>query len=129
MSSDGNGLIYLAVPYLHPDPKVRQRRFEQANRVAAELMRAGVHVFSPISHVHPIAQHGLPIGWDFWEAYDRRFVSVCKAMVVLQLRGWEQSKGVQSEIQIMRSLGRPVFYTALGETRRNLKRALVEGDY
>lgn len=45
--------VYLATPYSHPDPKVREARFQAVNAVAAQLMRDGHHVYSPISHAHP----------------------------------------------------------------------------
>ena len=103
-------LVYLACPYSHDDNSVREHRFDIANRKAAELMSAGVMVFSPISHTHPIAEHGLPKGWDFWERYDRLYLETCRAMIVLTADGWEESTGVQAEIDIISGLGRPIFY-------------------
>jgi len=98
---DNRPLTYLAVPYSHPDPAVRLARFEAANIAAGALMREGELVFSPISHTHPIAvQCGLPLGFDYWEAYDRAVLSCCNTLIVLQLGGWMQSKGVQSEVKI-----------------------------
>lgn len=99
-------MIYLAVPYSHPDPDVRQQRFEAVNRYAARLMGNGVHVFSPISHTHPIALAGdLPKGWDFWEQYDRVMLAACHEMYVLMLPGWRESAGVQAEIRIASEMG------------------------
>ena len=70
-------MIYLAVPYSHADPAVRVARFDAVNKVAAKMMRDGLHVFSPISHTHPIALAGdLPGGWEYWEAYDRALIKV-----------------------------------------------------
>jgi hypothetical protein len=104
-------LVYLAVPYSDDDPSVREWRFEQANLAASVMMRAGLHVFSPISHTHPIAKAGtLPLGWDFWEGYDRAILQTCAAMVVLKLPGWERSAGVAGEIKIAGELGIPVSY-------------------
>lgn len=105
-----NDLVYLACPYSHPDVDVRELRFFKANHYAAKLMEAGILVFSPISHTHPIAEAGdLPKGWDFWERYDRAYLSICRALVVLTLDGWNESKGVQAEIKIMDELRRPVW--------------------
>ena len=73
-------------------------------------MKTGVLVFSPISHTHPIAAYGLPLGWDFWERYDREYLNVCKALVVLEFGAWFASKGVQAEISIMTGLHRPVLW-------------------
>jgi hypothetical protein len=105
--------IYLACPYSDSDPTVRQQRFEKVNRFAAELMRTGVMVFSPISHTHPIAVAGeLPKGWDFWERYDRTFLEMSRAMVVLTLPGYETSKGVKAETRIMLDMRRHIMLAA-----------------
>jgi hypothetical protein len=102
-------MIYLAIPYSHPDPDVRENRFLIANRVAAMLFKSGEHVFSPISHSHPIKMAGeLPGGFDFWEKYDRCMIEMCKELLVVQCDGWEESVGVTAEIEIARSLGIPV---------------------
>jgi hypothetical protein len=101
-------MIYLASPYSHPDPAVRQKRFEAACRAAAALLRAGVSVFSPIAHSHPIAQHGVPGTWEFWQQIDREYLLHCRAVVVLRLPGWVTSVGVQAEIDLARRWGIPV---------------------
>jgi len=104
-------LTYLACPYSHPDRAVRVARFEAANHTAAMLMVQGKYVFSPISHTHPIAEAGnLPLGWDFWEEYDRAILVACVEVVVLMLDGWKESKGVTAEIAIAREIGLPVTY-------------------
>jgi hypothetical protein len=74
------------------------------------MMRHGQQVFSPIAHTHPIAQFDLPKGWEFWEEFDRWYISRCDEVVVLMLRGWRESKGVQAEIKIAEELGKPVSY-------------------
>ena len=104
-------MIYLACPYSHPDPAVREQRFDAVNKAAARLMADGRHVFSPISHTHPIALVGeLPLGWDYWQEYDRIMLAACSEVIVLILDGWQQSKGVQGEIAIARDMGLPISY-------------------
>jgi hypothetical protein len=104
-------LVYLACPYSHPDAAVRDARFRAANVAAAALMRAGHKVFSPISHTHPIAEAGaLPLGWDFWEAFDRAYLDHAGLVIVLRLDGWRESRGVTAELSIARELGIPVEY-------------------
>lgn len=98
-------LIYLAVPYTHPDPVVRQRRFEAATAYAAKLMLVGHTVFSPITHSHPIAQHGQCPNWSQWQPLDLFILSLSRRLVVLCLDGWEQSEGVRDEIQWARNCG------------------------
>jgi nucleoside 2-deoxyribosyltransferase len=105
-------MIYLASPYSHVDPAVREQRFCAACQAAVALLHAGRVVFSPIAHSHPLAQHGLPGNWHFWERYDRAFLERCDEVLVLMLDGWEESVGVQAEIRIARELGKPVRYLA-----------------
>jgi hypothetical protein len=71
------------------------------------MMRRGMHVFSPIAHTHPIAAHGLPGDWDFWQTYDRLMLSRCDELAVLCLPGWRESVGVRAEIDIATRLGLP----------------------
>ena len=78
---------------------------------SAELMLDGLHIFSPISHTHPIAEAGgLPLGWDFWESYDRAILNACCEVRVLCQDGWEESVGVQAEIKLAEQMGIPVTY-------------------
>ena len=110
--SNPRPLTYLALPYSDPDPRVRQYRFEVANRWAAKLMdEMGWVIFSPISHSHPIAEAGgLPRAFAFWEPFDRAYLSVSCMLVVIKLDEWEQSVGVQSEIEMAREMSLPILY-------------------
>ena len=104
-------LVYLATPYSHPDPDVRRQRFEAVNLRAAVLMAEGVHVFSPISHTHPIAEAGsLPKDWKFWEEYDTAIIQCCCRLIVFCQDGWKESIGVQAEIEIASRLNIPIEY-------------------
>jgi hypothetical protein len=101
-------MIYLASPYSHPDPAVREHRFQHACRAAAALLRAGIPTFAPIAHSVPIAEHGLPTSWEFWRAVDLEHLRLCEAIVVLRLAGWERSVGVRAEVTLARQWGMPV---------------------
>lgn len=97
--SDRN-LIYLASPYSHPSVTVREDRFERVCRAAGELMRLGYMVFSPIAHSHAIGKLcDLPKDWAFWERQDTAILARCTSMIVLMLDGWEQSVGIQAEVE------------------------------
>lgn len=50
----------------------------------------------------------FPLGWDFWEEYDRVMISKCDKLIVLMLEGFETSKGVNNEIKIAEELNIPV---------------------
>jgi len=101
-------VIYLASPYTHPDPAVRQWRFEAACQATARMIRDGRPVFCPVVHSHPLTRYGLPGDWRFWDRYDRVFLAACKRFAVLTLYGWTASRGVRAEIQIAAELELPV---------------------
>jgi len=104
-------LIYLAVPYTHPNREVIELRFKAVNKVAAKLMAGGAFVFSPISHTHPIAEEGeLLKGWDYWKTYDRLMISKSNMVMVLKLPGWVDSVGVAGELLIADELKIPITY-------------------
>ena len=94
-------MIYLASPYNHEDPAVREERFLAACRVAAKLMRNEFNVFSPIAHSHPVAVHGGldAVDHDFWMRRDLPMLRRCGAIMVLCMDGWEQSRGMAREIE------------------------------
>ncbi len=99
--------IYLACPYSDPDPEIREMRVRLANRAAADLMRRGHVVFSPISHSHAIAsQCQLPMIWAFWEKQSHAFVEWCDELRILGLPGWRESRGVQAELALAATLGK-----------------------
>jgi hypothetical protein len=107
------GIHYLATPYTHSDPEVVEGRFLTANKVAALLMNQGLHIYSPISHTHPIALAGdLPTTWDFWEQYDRVMLKVCSSLLIIAADGWDRSKGVKAEIEIAKEYGLPIRFVS-----------------
>ena len=104
-------LTYLACPYSHQNPLIRQARFEAANRAAGNLMARGLMVFSPVSHSHPIAEAcDLPKDWEFWREYCLTLLSMAKQVYVLRCLGWTESVGVQAEIAHANEQGIPVFF-------------------
>lgn len=102
--------IYLAAPYLHKDPEVREQRVEAVNKKAAELMMAGHLVFSPLSHSHPISKHCQvdPCDHDFWLHQDLWVLEICDEMHVLCLDGWRESKGIKTERDFAMSKSMPI---------------------
>lgn len=104
-------LTYLATPYSSHDPQVRLDRFLTVNAVASRLMSDGEHVYSPISHCHPIAVAGaLPKDWNYWREYCITMMRCCTTLKVLMVPGWKESVGVDAEIAIAQNLNIPVEY-------------------
>lgn len=103
---DEKPLVYLACPYSHDDPVIREMRFKQANMAAGKLMERGYIVFSPLSHCHPISvQYRLPTDWEFWQKFCTTYVRLCNTMFVLMVPGWEESRGITEELKLAKELG------------------------
>ena len=94
-------MLYLACPYFHPNPLIREKRFHTANRVTAKLMQAGIVVFSPLSHSVPISTEfndTVTLSHEFWMSQDLPILRRCDEMLVLGLSGWKNSLGVSQEM-------------------------------
>lgn len=103
--------VYLASPYSHPCPAMRECRYLMAMAATAEMIRQGLVVFSPIVHSHPLAvAHDLGLDFKAWEHIDHAMIRACERVIVLKLEGWEESHGVQAEIQYARRKGKTVAY-------------------
>jgi hypothetical protein len=90
-------MIYVASPYYDPDPSVIESRMEVVYEVMAGLMKEGNHCVSPML-MHPVVKkHDLPNTFDYWENYSYDMLKRCDEMLVIQLPGWEESRGVKAE--------------------------------
>ena len=103
-------MIYLASPYSHLDPDIREQRFHAACCAAAKLLRVGHVVISPVVHSHPLAAQGLPPDWRFWERCDQTLLERCDRLVVLMLDGWHESEGVRAETALAKVRGISIGY-------------------
>ena len=113
-------LTYLATPYTHDDPAIRQQRFDDVTKVAARLMLEGHLIYSPISHTHYMAvHHELPNEWEFWKSHCETFLAVSRLVIVLKLDGWRESVGVAAEIEIAETMGIDVEYMELEQSGKS----------
>ena len=105
------GYAYLATPYSRYQGGI-QAAFEMAARLAARLMRAGVPVFCPITHSHPIAVHGGldPLDAALWSDADAPLLAAASVLVVYQAPGWTESVGIRQEIAASAAAGKPVVF-------------------
>lgn len=103
-------LIYLASPYSHPDPQVRQYRYEQVLEATRLLMEQGHHIWAPIVYTHQLAEAGMATDWAYWRQLDEAMLVRCQELWVLLLDGWVASDGVQAEIQLAERWGLPRRY-------------------
>lgn len=103
--------IYIASPYSHAEPDVRQDRYIEAMRYTAQLVHDGRFPFSPILHCHELAQrHEIPTDFGFWKHFDAAMLIPAKELHVLQLEGWDRSAGIHAEIELAKMLQKPIRY-------------------
>jgi hypothetical protein len=102
---------YLATPY-SKYPAGIEEAFKVACCAAADLIREGVRVYSPIAHTHPIAVHGKidPYAHSIWLPADAPFMHAACGLIVLRAESWEQSYGIKVEIEEFQKAGKPIFY-------------------
>lgn len=105
------GYIYLASPYSHRSPFVREQRYLAAMQEMVEHLRQGVAIYSPIVHCHELAKIvDLPKDAAFWEAYNFTMLRGSRGLWLLMLPGWEESVGCAGEVEEALRLSLPVFY-------------------
>lgn len=104
-------LWYVATPYTNFSAG-RTAAFIMACRVTAELARAGLEVYSPIAHSHPVAVHGGldAVDHEFWVRFDKPMVDRCDGLIVVTMEDWARSRGVTHEIREFERVGKPVNY-------------------
>lgn len=103
--------VYLATPYT----KYREgigAAWKAAAEVASHLFRAGIDTYSPIVHHHPIAIAGNldPLDHKIWLPANQTQIDDADAIVVALLEGWDESYGVNVEIEMFQAAGKPIYY-------------------
>lgn len=100
-------MIYIASPYSSPSTETRVWRFEKVQHFNAVLIQSGQVAYSPIAHLHPLAeQHELPTDAAWWEFFNRSIFERCDSIALLMLPGWQTSIGVAMEIGWAAELGK-----------------------
>jgi len=102
---------YLATPY-SKYPAGIDAAHQHACEAAALLIGAGVRVYSPIAHTHPIAIHGKmdPFDHNIWIPADQPFMDAAGGLLVCRLPGWEESTGITYEIEAFEDADKPVLF-------------------
>ena len=110
--------IYLASPYTHPIKKVEEDRWSRASAICAQIFATGEFFpYSPIAHSHCLLTEGMKHfnldlngNFEMWAEYDHAFMTKCDELWILTLEDWQDSKGVQAEIEIARKLHLPIHF-------------------
>jgi hypothetical protein len=104
-------LWYLATPYTGSTQDIMDLRWWAGTRIAAWLVRQGIHVYAPVTMTGPIAHEGdIQGGFQAWAGMDKTFIDKCDALAVGMLPGWNRSEGVKEEIATFEEQEKPIVY-------------------
>jgi hypothetical protein len=105
-------LAYIATPYTRYEGGNIELAFREAARISAALMVAGIDVFSPIVHSHPLALYGEGVDAldrNFWLNRYEIFMARCDALIVVEMKDWKESIGIAHEIKFFLERKRTIF--------------------
>lgn len=109
-------VIYLATPYSHRDPLVREMRYQKALKAEHTLISRGYAVLGPINMCHVMSMmYNMATGYEEWKERDREFIRRSDEVHVLMMHGWQESVGVTDEIEYAKENNIPVIYHKEGE--------------
>lgn len=98
-------LIYLAAPYSHSDQAIVQERMKLFAKVDIQLVNDGFFTVSPLYKTLLLQQQpDLDVSWDHWQDYCKELLSKCNMLLVICMDGWQQSIGVQAEIELAKHM-------------------------
>lgn len=105
------GFWYLASPY-SKYPQGIDVAFMMVAKQAGLLARAGVPVYSPICHTHPIALFGSlnPLDHSLWMPFDKPMMDAAVGLIMLRAVSWEESYGMKIEHDTFVAAGKPVIW-------------------
>ncbi len=103
-----NGLWYLA----HPYRGAHVTNFDSANKIAAELIKIGISIFSPISHSHPVCVAGGMDADDFktWNTINLYLMDACVGLILQDK--WKESRGCCYEYEYFKDRNKPIVYVS-----------------
>lgn len=109
-------MIYIASPYWHEDPEIRQSRIAAVAAFHAHLVRHPPRSFyySPLANAVGASAGEIPEA--YWRNHGLHMLGFAQTLYVYCLPGWEASTGVKLEIALAHKRGIPVHYfSATGE--------------
>jgi hypothetical protein len=104
-------MIYIGSPFSHSSAEVMKERHDRVFAYSANLMLQGVVCFSPIVYGWPFFSRGhAPANFEWWIDFNDHMLLSSFEVQVLQLPGWQDSRGLAHEIDLASRHGIPVRY-------------------
>jgi len=100
--------IYLAGPYSHDLPSMRENRYLAHKQCLTKMMNEGDKVFAPIVQGHLLDLNHW--GGAEWLGFDLPILDRCDLLAVLTIPGWDKSWGVDKEITRAKETNKPIVY-------------------
>lgn len=98
-------MLYIASPYSSPIEGAQELRYREARNFVRRCLGEGLAAYSPIVYCHPLAQEfQLPGDAAFWHNFNMAMLRKAEAVFLLQLPGWDTSKGVAMELRMAKLL-------------------------
>ncbi|MCH7568429.1 MAG: DUF1937 family protein [Nanoarchaeota archaeon] len=109
------GFWYFAHPYTAKDKdgnyvsEAENANYFLANQRAAELLKRGYNIYSPISHTHPI--HIACVEFlrnhehEIWYELDNDLIERTNFTGIILAPNWETSKGCKDELELFKKKG------------------------
>ena len=109
------GFIYVATPYskwANAPGLSLSKAASAAAKLTGELMAMGIKCYSPIAHCHYITLNSYldPLDHRMWMEQCAPMMEAASGCIVLQLPGWNNSKGVAEEVAYFSHASKPVHY-------------------
>ena len=107
---------YLASPYSKYKDGI-EAAFTEICKQSGLLIKSGVPVYCPIAHTHPIAiNSGMdPYDHEIWLKVDQPLIDSSYGMIVCMMDGWDQSYGINHEIEEFTKAKKTIIYMEPGK--------------
>ncbi len=120
------GFKYVASPYWHREEQVRRARARAAMAAVMKLIEQHISAFSPVVYSAVIQEGSGFRPPEGWYAFDLNFLAQASGMILLEIPGWKESRGVLIETAYAQGRGMPIEKVKWEEVRSCLDRETVE---
>ena len=120
------GFKYIASPYWHTDERVRKARARAAMTAVMKLIGQGIKAFSPVVYSAVIQEESGFRPPEGWYAFDLNFLAQASGMILLEIPGWRESRGVLIETAYAQGRGIPIEKVRWEEVRSYLDKETAE---